>query len=220
MRERASERERQRRGHTSFCCCFPQFGRSSFLSVFLSLSLSLSLPLLEYPSAHRVMGAFAAVVLTVVSSGGSAVGKAMQKQGTRSLPRLRLDPSVLREYLRCGPWMAGISLDVAGALLMVAALAQAPVRKGGGRGRKKTRKGERRRAMIPMLVFFSKNNNLRLLFPCLGTATRGARFSYSTSSSPSLFFPDQKNTPPPRSRSSSPFRGPDSSSSPSTRIFS
>ena len=102
------------------------------------------------------MGAFAAVVLTVVSSGGSAVGKAMQKQGTRSLPRLRLDPSVLREYLRCGPWMAGISLDVAGALLMVAAVAQAPVRKGGGRGRKKTRKGERRRAMIPMLVFFKK----------------------------------------------------------------
>ena len=83
------------------------------------------------------MGVLAAVALTVVSSGGSAVGKAMQKQGTRSLPRLRLDPSVLKEYLRCGPWVAGISLDVAGALLMVAAVAQAPVRNREERGRKK-----------------------------------------------------------------------------------
>ena len=74
------------------------------------------------------MGALAAVVLTVVSSGGSAVGKAMQKQGTRSLPRLRLDAAVLQRYVRCRPWVAGISLDVAGALLMVAAVAQAPVR--------------------------------------------------------------------------------------------
>lgn len=74
------------------------------------------------------MGALAAVALTVVSSGGSAVGKAMQKQGTRSLPRLRLERGVLRQYARCRPWVVGISLDVAGALLMVAAVAQAPVR--------------------------------------------------------------------------------------------
>ena len=187
----------------------------------LCLPLSLSLPLLEYPSAHRVMGAFAAVVLTVVSSGGSAVGKAMQKQGTRSLPRLRLDPSVLREYLRCGPWMAGISLDVAGALLMVAAVAQAPVRKGGGRGRKKTRKGERRRAMIPMLVFFQKTTTYECSFRASGRR-RGAPV-FHTQPLPLLrsFSPTKKTLPPPpRSRSSSPFRGPDSSSSPSTRIFS
>ena len=101
------------------------------LSLLLSLcSFFLSQQPLSSPHVRHdhAMGALAAVVLTVVSSGGSAVGKAMQKQGTRSLPRLRLDAAVLQRYVRCRPWVAGISLDVAGALLMVAAVAQAPVR--------------------------------------------------------------------------------------------
>lgn len=112
-------------------------------------------------SSHRdedTMGAFAAVVLTVISSGGSAVGKAMQKQGTRSLPRLRLlDRRVVGEYLRCRAWVAGISLDVAGALLMVAAVAQAPVRKKEWTGR--------RRIRLQAL----KNQNSQLPLPCFAT---------------------------------------------------
>ncbi len=72
------------------------------------------------------MGVWAAVAITTLSAGGSAIGKAWQKEATRGLPRL--SAASWREYAAHPRWAAGVGLDVAGALLLVAAYAQAPVR--------------------------------------------------------------------------------------------
>lgn len=52
----------------------------------------------------------------------------LQKQATRSLPRLVLRPDVVRLYLGSRLWLAGTATDLAGALLMIGAFATAPVR--------------------------------------------------------------------------------------------
>jgi hypothetical protein len=68
-----------------------------------------------------------AVGITVLASAGNNIGKALQKSGTQNLPRFELDGKVLRQYARCRTYMAGMAMDVGGALLMIAAFAQAPV---------------------------------------------------------------------------------------------
>ncbi|KAJ9515533.1 hypothetical protein QJQ45_021650 [Haematococcus lacustris] len=49
------------------------------------------------------------------------------KQATRTLPKLTLRPEVLRLYLASSTWVLGTGLDLLGAVLMIAAFAQAPV---------------------------------------------------------------------------------------------
>ena len=72
---------------------------------------------------HELMALF----LAFVAASGNNVGKALQKEGTLTLPRLTLKRSVLLEYARNATWAAGLACDVGGALLMVVAVANAPV---------------------------------------------------------------------------------------------
>ena len=71
-----------------------------------------------------------AVLLTVLASTGNNVGRALQKKGTRGLPRLMLDRKIVLQYLLNKTWSSGLAIDVAGALLMVVAVSMAPVRPG------------------------------------------------------------------------------------------
>ena len=73
------------------------------------------------------MVAVFAVFIVAVAASCINVGKALQKQGTKNLPRLVLDPKVIGTYLSDETWAAGMALDVFGGLLMVAAIARAPV---------------------------------------------------------------------------------------------
>ena len=69
-----------------------------------------------------------AILVTVVAATGNNVGKALQKEATRTLPRFSLDPKIAQQYLRSRSWLLGLASDLAGALLMIAAFALAPVR--------------------------------------------------------------------------------------------
>ena len=52
----------------------------------------------------------------------------LQKDATRTLPRFSLRLKVVTEHLHNKAWLVGLSLDLGGALFMVAAYALAPVR--------------------------------------------------------------------------------------------
>lgn len=68
-----------------------------------------------------------AILITVVASTGNNIGKALQKSATANLPRLTLDSVVLRRYLSSKEWVTGLAADLGGGLLMIAAVARAPV---------------------------------------------------------------------------------------------
>ena len=51
----------------------------------------------------------------------------LQKDATRHLPRFAFHVKTAQQYLSSRQWMLGLGLDVAGALLMIAAYAMAPV---------------------------------------------------------------------------------------------
>ena len=51
----------------------------------------------------------------------------LQKDATRQLPRFAFHAKTAQQYLASRAWMLGLGLDVAGALLMIAAYAMAPV---------------------------------------------------------------------------------------------
>lgn len=70
---------------------------------------------------------WAAILVTVVASGANNIGKALQKQATKTLPRLTLTRDVVLQYLACPMWLVGLAADVAGGVLMVQAFALAPV---------------------------------------------------------------------------------------------
>ena len=77
--------------------------------------------------AAAAMQEHAALLLAFLAAAGNNVGKALQKEGTLTLPRLSLDRRVLVEYARSTRWLAGFLADIGGALLMVVAVANAPV---------------------------------------------------------------------------------------------
>lgn len=68
-----------------------------------------------------------AIIVTVLASAGNNVGKALQKEATRQLPRLSLEPKILLQYVRSRQYLIGLGADLGGALLMIAAFALAPV---------------------------------------------------------------------------------------------
>jgi hypothetical protein len=69
-----------------------------------------------------------AIMITVVSSTSCSVGKALQKEATRGLPRfIASDRKVVAQYLRSRLWLTGLAADVGGAVLQIAAFALAPV---------------------------------------------------------------------------------------------
>lgn len=70
-----------------------------------------------------------AILITVVSSTSCSVGKALQKEATRHLPRFSAgDSKILAQYLQSRLWLTGLAADVGGAVLQIAAFAMAPVR--------------------------------------------------------------------------------------------
>ncbi|GLC45446.1 hypothetical protein PLESTB_000617400 [Pleodorina starrii] len=68
-----------------------------------------------------------AILITVLAAAGNNIGKVLQKQATRTLPRLVLNRTTLLLYLRSGLWVTGMLTDLGGALLMIVAFANAPV---------------------------------------------------------------------------------------------
>ena len=70
-----------------------------------------------------------AILITIVSSTSCSVGKALQKEATRHLPRFApSDPKILSQYLQSRLWVTGLAADLGGAVMQIAAFALAPVR--------------------------------------------------------------------------------------------
>ncbi|XP_020212387.1 probable magnesium transporter NIPA9 [Cajanus cajan] len=67
------------------------------------------------------------IVLTVVATAGNNIGKILQKKGTVILPPLSFKLKVIRAYALNTTWVIGFLMDIFGALLMLRALALAPV---------------------------------------------------------------------------------------------
>lgn len=70
---------------------------------------------------------FFAVLVTLFASTSINIGKALQKKGTKSLPKLTLKKDVLKTYFSNETWKLGLGLDIVGGLMMIVALAIAPV---------------------------------------------------------------------------------------------
>ena len=68
-----------------------------------------------------------AVLVVAVAASCINVGKALQKEGTKRLPRFALDRKVVATYFKDTTWAAGMGMDVCGGLLMVVAISIAPV---------------------------------------------------------------------------------------------
>ena len=68
-----------------------------------------------------------AILVTVIASAGNNVGKALQKEATRQLPRFSIDRKILLQYARSRQYLVGLAADLGGAVLMIAAFALAPV---------------------------------------------------------------------------------------------
>ena len=66
-------------------------------------------------------------MVTIFASTSINIGKALQKKGTKSLPKLTFKKDVLKTYFSNETWKLGLGLDVIGGLMMIVALAIAPV---------------------------------------------------------------------------------------------
>ncbi|PSC67869.1 putative magnesium transporter NIPA9 isoform A [Micractinium conductrix] len=84
--------------------------------------------LLTAPMKRAAAMIWLAILITVVSSTACSVGKALQKEATRHLPRFSAgDRKILAQYLHSRLWVSGLAADVGGAVLQIAAFALAPV---------------------------------------------------------------------------------------------
>ena len=70
---------------------------------------------------------FFAVLVTLFASTSINIGKALQKKGTKSLPKLTFKKDVLKTYFSNETRKLGLGLDIIGGLMMIVALAIAPV---------------------------------------------------------------------------------------------
>ena len=69
-----------------------------------------------------------AILLTVVASTASSIGKALQKEATKNLPKFSIDnEKIFQQYKQSSTWLSGVALDVAGGIVQTAAFALAPV---------------------------------------------------------------------------------------------
>ena len=66
-------------------------------------------------------------MVTLFASTSINIGKALQKKGTKSLPKLTVKKDVLKTYFSNETWKLGLGLDIVGGLMMIVALAIAPV---------------------------------------------------------------------------------------------
>jgi hypothetical protein len=63
----------------------------------------------------------------VVASTASSIGKALQKEATRNLPKFSLEEKILRQYVLDKTWVTGLTSDLAGGVIQIFAFALAPV---------------------------------------------------------------------------------------------
>lgn len=68
-----------------------------------------------------------AIVITIIASTASSIGKALQKDATRHLPTFSLEEKIVRQYLSDRTWIAGLAADLAGGVLQAIAFAFAPI---------------------------------------------------------------------------------------------
>lgn len=68
-----------------------------------------------------------AILITVVASTANSVGKALQKEATKNLPKFTLEEKILRQYIQDRIWLIGLASDLAGGIIQIAAFALAPV---------------------------------------------------------------------------------------------
>jgi len=68
-----------------------------------------------------------AIVITIVASTSCSVGKALQKEATRHLPKFSLEEKIIRQYTLSRTWVIGLAADLIGGIIQVAAFALAPV---------------------------------------------------------------------------------------------
>jgi hypothetical protein len=68
-----------------------------------------------------------AILITVVASTASSIGKALQKEATRNLPKFSLEEKILRQYVLDKTWVTGLTSDLAGGVIQIFAFALAPV---------------------------------------------------------------------------------------------
>lgn len=73
------------------------------------------------------MALWLAICITLLATTGNSIGKALQKHGTKGLPKFSFDSKVVWSYLRCTEWVVGILADLLGGVLMISAYALAPV---------------------------------------------------------------------------------------------
>ncbi|MQM02182.1 hypothetical protein Taro_034941 [Colocasia esculenta] len=69
-----------------------------------------------------------AICMTLLATAGNNIGKVLQKKGTVILPPLSFKFKVIRAYVSNRLWIIGFLMDIFGALLMLKALSEAPVR--------------------------------------------------------------------------------------------
>uniref|UniRef100_A0A1D1XYP8 Probable magnesium transporter n=1 Tax=Anthurium amnicola TaxID=1678845 RepID=A0A1D1XYP8_9ARAE len=67
------------------------------------------------------------ICLTLLATAGNNIGKVLQKKGTVILPPLSFKLKVIKAYASNRLWIIGFVMDISGALLMLKALAVAPV---------------------------------------------------------------------------------------------
>lgn len=69
-----------------------------------------------------------AILLTIVASTASSIGKAMQKEATSNLPKFSIEnEKIFQQYRQSSTWVSGVSLDIAGGIVQTVAFAMAPV---------------------------------------------------------------------------------------------
>lgn len=70
---------------------------------------------------------FTAICVTVIASTASSIGKALQKEATKHLPKFSLDEKIIQQYRQDRTWLIGLVSDVSGGILQTGAFALAPV---------------------------------------------------------------------------------------------